>query len=75
MPEPVFRKLGIDIMATEPISLAYFLNPSHQSVCLYINSLIIARQGLSKNITGATSTHPTVEELLGHIVFNMVHVV
>jgi hypothetical protein len=29
-------KLGMDIMAPEPISTAYFINPSHQSVCLYV---------------------------------------
>jgi hypothetical protein len=27
-------KLGMYIMATEPISAAYFINPSHQAVCL-----------------------------------------
>jgi hypothetical protein len=39
MPEQIFMKLcmHIMIMATEPISTAYFINPSHQSVCLYVN--------------------------------------
>jgi hypothetical protein len=36
MPEPVFMKLGMYIMATESISMSYFINPSLQSVCLYI---------------------------------------
>jgi hypothetical protein len=36
MPEPIFMKLGMYIMAPEPISSAYFINPSHQSVCLYV---------------------------------------
>jgi hypothetical protein len=36
MPEPVFMKLGMCIMAPQPISVAYFINPSHQSVCLYV---------------------------------------
>jgi hypothetical protein len=31
MPEPIFMKL-----ATGHISTAYFINPSHQSVCLYV---------------------------------------
>jgi hypothetical protein len=29
-------KLGMYIMVPEPISAAYFMNPSHQSVCLYV---------------------------------------
>jgi hypothetical protein len=29
-------KLGIHIMAQEPVSEAYFINPSHQSVCLHV---------------------------------------
>jgi hypothetical protein len=36
MPQPIFMKLGMYIMATEPISEAYFINPSHRSVCLYV---------------------------------------
>jgi hypothetical protein len=32
IPEPVFMKL----VAPEPISSAYFINPSRQSVCLYV---------------------------------------
>jgi hypothetical protein len=36
MPESIFMKPGAYIMATEPIPTAYFLNPSHQSVYLYI---------------------------------------
>jgi hypothetical protein len=43
MPEPVFIKLGMYIMAPEPISTAYFLNSSHQSVCLYVYP-VVARQ-------------------------------
>jgi hypothetical protein len=32
MPEPNFQKLGMYIMASDPISTAYFINPSHQTV-------------------------------------------
>jgi hypothetical protein len=32
MPEPIFVKLG---MVTEPIWTAYFMNATHQYVCLY----------------------------------------
>jgi hypothetical protein len=35
--EPMFMKLGMYIMATESISTAYFLNPSHQPVCLCVH--------------------------------------
>jgi hypothetical protein len=36
MDEPIFMKLGMYIMAPEPISTEYFINPSHQFVCLYV---------------------------------------
>jgi hypothetical protein len=49
MPEPIFIKFGMCIMAPEPISMAYFINPSHQSVCLYLYPSIVARQQLGKN--------------------------
>jgi hypothetical protein len=62
MPEPIFMKLGMYIMTPEPISMAYFINPSHQSVCLYVYPLIVAMQQLSKNVTTATNTHATIKE-------------
>jgi hypothetical protein len=68
-------ELGKYIMALEPISTAYFMNPSHQSVsiCVYPivarqrlskNRAIVARQRLSKNVTATTNTHATIDELL-----------
>jgi hypothetical protein len=57
-------KLGMYIMAPELISTAYFTNPSHQSACLYVYPSIVARQRLIKNVTAATNTHTTIEELL-----------
>jgi hypothetical protein len=42
-------KLGMYIMATEPISRAYFINPSDQSVCIYIPHTV-ARQRLGKTL-------------------------
>jgi hypothetical protein len=50
-------------MAPEPISTAYFINPSDQSVCLYVYPPIVAMQRLGKNITAATNAH-VIEELL-----------
>jgi hypothetical protein len=35
-PELVFMKLGMYIVTPEPVSTAYFINPSHQSVCLHV---------------------------------------
>jgi hypothetical protein len=57
------------IMTAEPISTAYFINPSHQSVCLYVCTLIIARQLLGKSITAATNTHARIEKLLDTSIF------
>jgi hypothetical protein len=61
MAEPIFMKLGMHIMAPEPIWTAYFINASHQFVCLYV---YVARQRLGKNVTAATKLHATIEELL-----------
>jgi hypothetical protein len=51
------------IMAPEPISTAYFTNPSHQSLCLCVYPLIVARQQLGKNVTAVTNTPATTELL------------
>jgi hypothetical protein len=48
MREPMFMILGMYIMEPEPISTAYFINTSHQSVCLYVYRSMVARQRLSK---------------------------
>jgi hypothetical protein len=37
MAEAVFMKLGMYIMAPELISKAYFINPSHQSVSVFVS--------------------------------------
>jgi hypothetical protein len=52
-------KHGMYIKAPEATSAAYFINPSHQSVY----SPTIARQQLSINVTVATNTYATTEEL------------
>jgi hypothetical protein len=63
MSEPVFKKLVMYIMAPESISMVYVIHPSHQSVSICVSPLA-ARQRLGKNVTAATNTHATVEELL-----------
>jgi hypothetical protein len=45
-------KFGKYIMAPEPISTAYFMNPSNQSVCLYVYPPIVARQRLQTRSCG-----------------------
>jgi hypothetical protein len=50
-------KLGMYIMAPEPTSSAYFINPSHQSVALIAYPSLVARQLLVKNFTAETSRH------------------
>jgi hypothetical protein len=45
--EPIVMKVGM-CMPPEAISAAYFINPSHQSVCLYVYPSIVARQQLGK---------------------------
>jgi hypothetical protein len=45
MPEPIFKKVGIYIMASEDISTAYVINFSHQSVCLYAYPLSLLGNG------------------------------
>jgi hypothetical protein len=64
MPEPVFMKIGVYIMTSEPISTVYFIIPSYQSTCLYVYPPIVARQRLVKNATMETNTHAKIEELL-----------
>jgi hypothetical protein len=73
MAEPIFMKLDMYIMATEPISTTYFMNPC-VSVCVFRLSLqsngsvkcippFGARQRLGKHVP-AQRIHTTIEELL-----------
>jgi hypothetical protein len=64
MTEPIFMKLGISIMAPEPIETKYFKIPSLQSVCLYVIPLPLLANGFGKNVTAAMNTQATIEELL-----------
>jgi hypothetical protein len=64
MPEPISMEYGMYIMAPELFSMTYIINPFHHSVYLYVYPLIVAKQQLCKNVTEATNTHATIEELL-----------
>jgi hypothetical protein len=70
----MFMKLGMYIMTPEPISKAYFINPSHESVCLQVHLLIVARQRLGKNFAVAMNTQATIK-IVGRVVFYAVRVV
>jgi hypothetical protein len=49
-------KLGMYIMAPEPISTVCFTNPSYQPVSLYVYSPIVARQRLGKHVPTIKNT-------------------
>jgi hypothetical protein len=51
------------ILTPDPMLTAYFINPSHQSVCLRVYPNIVVRQLLGKIVNTVTNTHATIEEL------------
>jgi hypothetical protein len=55
MPEPMFTELDVYIMAPEPNLTAYFIDPSPQSVRLYVYRFIVARQRFGKHVPAATN--------------------
>jgi hypothetical protein len=73
MPGPVIMKLCMYIMAPESIWTAHFINPYHQSVCLYTYTPIVARQRLSKYIPAATNARNNRRNF-GRVVFYMIRV-
>jgi hypothetical protein len=73
MLEPVFMKLGVYIMAAEPISTAYFINPFHLFVCLYVYPTIVARQW-PLNTFPLQRIHAT-EEIIGYGLFYTIRIV
>jgi hypothetical protein len=50
MPETVFMETGMYIMSLEPFWPMYFMNPSHQFVCLHVYPPVVARQRFSKKL-------------------------
>jgi hypothetical protein len=56
-------KLGVYIMAPEPVITAYYINASHHSLCLYVDLHIIARQWPGKTVIVALVMHAAKEEL------------
>jgi hypothetical protein len=74
MSEQIFMKLGMYIMSPEPVSTAYFINPSHQSVCLYVYPPIVTRQRLGKHVPAAMIIRKN-RRIIGRVVFCTVRVV
>jgi hypothetical protein len=85
MAEQIFMKLGMYIMATEPISTAYFINASRQSVSVCISLLSLqgngsfkssppfgARQRLGKQVPSATNIRNN--RIVGPVLFYAVRV-
>jgi hypothetical protein len=58
--EPVLMKLGMYIIVLQPMSMAYYINTSYQSVCLYA---YVARQRHGETFTAVTNTYATTEKL------------
>jgi hypothetical protein len=61
-------------MTPDPTSAVYFINPSHQSLCLFAYPLFVARQRLGKHVTIATNTHAR-KRIIGDAVSYTVRVV
>jgi hypothetical protein len=57
--EQIFMKVGMYIMALELISTTYFINPSHQSVCLYVYPFV-ARRPPGKPVPAAKNTRNNI---------------
>jgi hypothetical protein len=74
MAEPIFMKLSMFNMAPESISTAYFINPSHQSLCLYVYLFVVARQLFGKHVTAEMNTRNNII-IVGRDVFCGVRVV
>jgi hypothetical protein len=75
MAEPIFMKLGICITVPDPISTAHFINPSHQSVCLYVYPLVVLRQRRSKKRYRGQEHARNNKRIVGSVVFYAVRVV
>jgi hypothetical protein len=71
----MFMKLGMYIMAPEPISAAYFINPSHQFICLYVCPPIAARQRIEKKRYRGNEYTRGNRRIVGRVVFYAIRVV
>jgi hypothetical protein len=72
MHEQIFTKLAMYIMATQPISMAYFINPSHQSVCVCVLFLSLLGKGFV-HMFPRQRIQTTIKELLDACVCGSVY--
>jgi hypothetical protein len=72
--EHIYMKLGMYIMAPEPISAAYFITHFHRSECLYLYPPVVARQCLGKIYRGDEYTRNN-KKIVGSLGFHLVPVV
>jgi hypothetical protein len=79
MPEPIFMKLGMYIMGTEPISRPYFINSFHQSVYPSYHLNVTVRLSVSSLhlLPGNNSayTFPRKQRIVGGVVLYAICVV
>jgi hypothetical protein len=64
MPEPNFIKLNIYVMTPDPILAAYFINPTHQSACLYVYPKSLLDNGSVRTFLLQRMHATVIEELL-----------
>jgi hypothetical protein len=67
-------KSGMNIVAPRPISAAYFINPSHQSVCMLRIPLSLVRNGSLKRYCGNEYTRNN-RRIVGPVVLYATRVV
>jgi hypothetical protein len=66
--ELIFMNFCMYIMAREPTLNVYFINPSHQSLCLHVYS------PLSLLGNGSVNTFPWQRRIVESVVFYAIHV-
>jgi hypothetical protein len=75
MAELVIMKLGMYIMAPEPISTVYFINHFHQPVYVYVYPPIVARQRLGRKSYCRNEHISNNRRIVGCVVLYAVRVV
>jgi hypothetical protein len=68
-------KFGMYIMGPEPISTGNFINPSHQSVCLYVLPLSLLGNGSVTTLLRQRIHTRNNRRIVGRVVFNAVRAV
>jgi hypothetical protein len=72
IPEQIFMKLGMYVMAPEPISTAHLIILSHQSVCLYAYPRISLLRSGSVDIVPMVTNTCNNRWIVGDVVFYVV---